>query len=228
MTMKKSDGNMYTWVTHTHAHLGGECPHKCSYCYVDNPRFGRAPRYTGELRLIEDEFKVNYGSGNSIFIENCNDLFAREVPDAFIRRIMAHCNTWPDNTYVFQTKNPCRILGFENWFPVKSIFGTTIETNRDAGGNAPKTFDRFMAMSDVKKAGFKIFVTIEPILDHDVDELADWMIKLKPDFLNIGADSKGHGLVEPTKEKILALVEKLRKNGIEVREKHNLGRILEA
>jgi DNA repair photolyase len=63
MSLKKSNGNMYPWVTHTHAHLGGECPHRCAYCYVDNPRFGRPAKYTGALRLsalrIEVREKTN-------------------------------------------------------------------------------------------------------------------------------------------------------------------------
>jgi len=106
MPLTKSKGNMYPWVTHTHCHLGGECPHKCVYCYVDNPRFGRPEKYQGELRLIEAEFAVKYGSGKTIFIENCNDLFAEGVSDEYIRRVLAHCRTWPDNTYVFRPRTP--------------------------------------------------------------------------------------------------------------------------
>ena len=225
MSLKKAQGNMYDWLNFTHASLGGACPHACSYCYIDNPRFGRAPRYTGELRLIEDEFKVNYGSGKSIFIENCNDMFAEAVPDAFIKRILAHCNTWPDNTYVFQTKNPARFTRWLDAFPEKIILGTTIETNRDAGGNAPPTSRRASAMAILPKS-IQRFLTLEPIMDFDVLELAKMVIEVSPTFLNIGADSKNHGLVEPTKEKILALVEALKGAGIEVRKKHNLNRIL--
>jgi hypothetical protein len=33
MPLKKSEGNMYPWVTHTHSHLAGACPHECK-CYV--------------------------------------------------------------------------------------------------------------------------------------------------------------------------------------------------
>ena len=75
MVINRQTGNMYPWVTHMHSHLGGECPHKCIYCYVDNPRFGRPERYKGKLRLLDWEFKVNYESGNTIFIEHKNDLF---------------------------------------------------------------------------------------------------------------------------------------------------------
>lgn len=226
MTMKRSKGNMYPWVTHTHSHLGGECPHKCSYCYVDNPRFGRLARYTGPLRLIEEEFSVKYGEGKTIFIENCNDMFADEVPGEFIVRILSHCRDWPQNTYVFQTKNPMR-MSYVNkgLWPPHCIFGTTIETNREIPGigNAPPPHSRMVGMLNLKG---RLFVTIEPVLDFDVDILADWIGRIKPEFLNLGADSKNHGLPEPTVEKIMALVDKLHEYGIELREKHNLQRLV--
>lgn len=224
MSLTKSKGNMYPWVTHTHSHLGGECPHKCVYCYVDNPRFGRPERYRGPLRLIEKEFGIKYGSGKTIFVEHCNDLFAEGVPDEFIDRILAHCSVWPNNTYVFQTKNPGR-YAYEWRFPPNIILGTTIETNRSMDGisKAPSPADRATSMlyiEDVPK-----FVTIEPVLDFDVDLLAALVNAIRPFFVNLGADSKDHRLPEPTVEKIMALVEKLKEYGIELREKHNLQRL---
>ena len=62
-------------------------------------------------------------------------------------------------------------------------------------------------------------------LDFDVDILANWIAQIKPEFLNLGADSKHHNLPEPTAEKIHALVAKLKEYGIELREKHNLKRL---
>lgn len=224
MGLKKSTGNMYPWVTHTHSHLGGECPHRCVYCYVDNPRFGRPEKYRGPLRLIEAEFAVNYGSGKTVFIENCNDLFAEDVPDEFIRRVCAHCRTWPENTYVFQTKNPSRMRRTWLLLPKGGIFGTTIETNRHIPGisKAPRPQDRTAAMMGWQA---RKFVTIEPVLDFDVDILAEWIIRIEPEFVNLGADSKDHRLPEPTVEKIMELGDKLKIYGIELREKHNLSRL---
>ena len=68
-------------------------------------------------------------------------------------------------------------------------------------------------------------ITIEPVMDFDVDILAGWIAKINPKFLNLGADSKNHNLPEPTVDKILALVDKLKEYGIELREKHNLARL---
>jgi protein gp37 len=181
-------------------------------------------KYSGPVRLIEEEFSVNYGTGNTIFVEHMNDIMAYGVPDDYIAQIIAHCKSYPGNTYVFQSKNPGRFQYFA--WPVNSIFGTTIETNRaDVDCEisiAPPVYERVAAM---KHLPFRKFVTLEPILDFDVDILADWMKRINPEFVNIGADSKRGNLQEPTIEKIMELVAKLKEFGIEVKEKHNLERL---
>lgn len=223
MPLTKSKGNMYEWVTHTHTHLGGECPNHCTYCFVESPRWGRALRYTGDLRLIEPEFSVRYGEGKTIFVEHCNDIGSEGVCYAWRQRIYEHCNLWPKNTYVFQSKNP--LVFFAGGYPHGSILGTTIETNREIPtvSKAPAPASRYLAM---KRIEGRKFVTIEPILDFDVDVLVEWIVDLNPEFLNIGADSKGHGLIEPPKEKVIALIEKLGAAGVKINEKHNLARLL--
>ena len=178
------------------------------------------------LRLIEKEFDVKYGKGKTIFIENCNDLFAEEVPEFFILRVLDHCNDWPENTYVFQTKNPARYKAYLDYFPPDFILGTTIETNRLYPwiSKAPAPVLRYEAMMRLPETT-ETFITLEPILDFDIDILASWMNHLCFDFINLGADSKNHGLPEPTVEKIMAFTERLKDYGIELREKHNLARL---
>jgi hypothetical protein len=229
MPLIKSTGNMYPWVDFMHTHLGGECPHLCSYCYV-NYGFMNTPRpkrYCGPLRLIEKEFKVDYGTGKTIFIEHKNDLFCADVPQDFITRIIVHCLKYPGNSYVFQTKNPERYLTMDELMPESSIFGTTIETNRDIPeiSKAPRPFERMMAMIRLNNR-FRKFVTIEPALDFDVNILAGWIDNIRPEFLNLGADSKGNNLPEPSIDKIYSFINKLQEYGIEVREKHNLNRLI--
>jgi len=223
--IKKSVGNMYPWVTHTHCHLGGECPHKCVYCYVDHFPFGRPAKYQGPLRITEKELSVKYGSGKTIFIENCNDLFAEAVPYEFISKIISHCCEHPMNTYVFQTKNPKRFECFIRDLPGERILGTTIETNRHYLGwsSAPDPIERARAMNMIQA---RKFITIEPIMNFDVDILTSWIDLIRPEFVNIGADSKGHNLPEPSADKVSSLIKNLKGCGIEIREKHNLHRLL--
>jgi len=237
MPIKESKGNMYPWVDATHSHLGGECQHKCSYCYVGSSRFGRAERYCGEIRVLPQESSVKYDEKTlkkvcgkypaTIFVEHMNDLFAKNVPSKFISEILRYCNEYPDNTYVLQTKNPSRFFEFYDKLPPKRILGTTIESNRhypNVMGNAPKPEDRYEAMCHLPLEE-RVFITLEPVLDFDIEVLASWIADINPEFLNLGADSKGQGLEEPTVEKIMSLVDRLHVLGIELREKSNLNRL---
>ena len=226
MPLNKSRGNMYDFCTHTHTHIGGKCPHACSYCSVQSMA-KRYPvlkaKYSGPLHLIEKEFSVNYGSGKTIFIENCNDMFADDVPVPFIERIMDHCKAWPENTYVFQTKNPKRAMTCR--FPEKLILGTTIETNREIlCSDAPDPSDRADGIG-ATSSNIKTFITIEPIMDFDVDLFSLLIIGANPNFVNIGADSKGHNLPEPSYDKVMDLINILTMFGIEIRKKVNLERL---
>jgi DNA repair photolyase len=239
MPLVKQKGNMYDWVSHQHAHLGGSCPHECSYCFVSGPNHERPAKYSGDPHLIEKEFEVIYGSGKTIFIDHMNDLWARDIHEDWIYRVLSHCNTWPDNRYVFQTKNPERYLEWEI-IPTNSYLGCTIETDKGTSliSTAPHPNDRFLAMVELVKkgCGYIPFITIEPILDFNVDGFSNMILAFAqacndncaPDyFINIGADSKNHNLAEPTKEKLQTFIDILLKNDINIRKKLNLARILE-
>ena len=52
-----------------------------------------------------------------------------------------------------------------------------------------------------------------------------YIVEINPDFINLGLDSKGHMLPEPTIDDIEELVKVLHESGIELREKHNLSRL---
>lgn len=227
MALTKSKGNMYPWVTHTHTHIGGECPHKCSYCYVQamERRFNGG-KYQGQLKLHEEEFEVNYGKGRTIFIEHCNDMWADKVPDRWIRNILNHCQSYPENIYVFQTKNPRRYHNWIKHIPANSILGCTIESdNVNTNGSVPSPQKRVKPMWLLPPLFIK-FITIEPLLKGNMKTLAEWIIKINPDFVNIGADSKGAGLKEPTSKEVIYLIEKIKKAGIEIKQKRNLDRLL--
>lgn len=229
MSLIKSNGNMYPWVTHMHSHLRGECPHRCPYCYATK---GRAQRFAkGPLTFKQTELNVGYGSighiPKTIFIEHTHDLFAEAVNSTWLMAILGHCRATPYNTYVFQTRNTERAARWESSLPAGCMLGTTIETNRQAPGNAPHPKHRARGlMRELYNETVQRFVTIEPILDFDVEGLLELLDMVRPDFINIGADSKSCGLIEPSAEKVLMLIEGIKKLGIEIRQKTNLERIL--
>jgi len=231
MALIKSKGNMYPWVTHMHTHLAGACLHGCKYCYVQamERRFGRG-KYAGELRLDERELGVKYGKDRVIFVDHCNDLWAQGVPDEWVDKVLEHCRAWPDNTYVFQTKNPARFLLWTALMPPKRILGCTIESSNAevcaAVSCAPRPWERAQAMMMPGLVHERRFITIEPVLRGDMRELAHWVRCVRPEFVNIGADSKGSGLDEPDWSDMRRLVWLLKETGIEIREKRNLERLL--
>jgi protein gp37 len=220
--------NMYLWIGETWNPLAGECPHKCAYCSTKSLYPIARKKYSGKLRLVEKEFK-NLGKDKTYFVCAQNDLFAEEVSIDFIEDILQHCNEYPLNTYVFQTKNPERYEELRGFFPEKLILGTTIETNREdlISKHSHATSAVIRADAMLRFSGYhKTFITIEPIMDFDLDEFIALIRKANPSFVNIGADSKRHHLPEPSKEKVMALISELKKQGIEIRQKSNLERLL--
>lgn len=235
MPWTKSTGNMYPWVDYCHSHLRGGCPHECDYCYTQHMRCKRF--YEGPLTLKAEELKVNYGEENTIFVEHMNDLFAEKVPQKFVDDILDHCNRYPRNKYVFQTKNPYRpfemLDQYDNYLsrlPDDCMIGTTIETNDEeillSHSKAPAPIDRFVWITALRAMGLETFITIEPVMMFDSDILVNWIVEAQPVFVNIGADSKRCGLLEPSKADLQVLIEDLQTEGIEIREKHNLDRLL--
>ncbi len=217
MTLNKQKGNMYGFVTHTWNAIKGRCSHDCEYCYMRN-------FWKSDVHLDEKELKQDLGEGNFIFVGSGTDMFAEDVPSEWIKKVLEHCNKYPKNTYLFQTKNPQRFEEFDKLYPLNTIFGTTIETNkRFRIADAPGRRERAGWMNTSFMYKKRKMITIEPIMDFD-DELRIWINVIRPEFVNIGADSKGHNLPEPSAEKIGQLIKELRKF-TKVNLKPNLKRI---
>lgn len=221
--LNKQKGNMYGIVTHTWNPIKGKCSHNCKYCYMKV--WKQKP-----IRLVEKELKDNLGNGNFIFVGSSTDMFADDVPNEWINKVIMHCRDtkFSKTRFLFQTKNPKKMMQskFMDIFPSFSYFGITLETNRDTNDicKAMNPVERFQWFVSEIPAYFEKFVTIEPIMDFDLEPLILWLRNIKPKFVFIGADSKGHNLPEPSKEKIEALIKELKKF-TEVRLKPNLKRI---
>jgi DNA repair photolyase len=223
MSLNISKGNMYDFVTHTWNTVKGECFHDCSYCYMK--KWGKLK----PVRFDKKELKTDLGKGNFIFVGSSCDMFAENIPDEWIRETLLHCSDF-DNKYLFQTKNPERFMNYqdENTGIIgKSVICTTIESNRDYPeimGESPLIEDRVIAMHNISYS-MDTYVTIEPIMDFDLDSLSVLIKHCNPVQVNIGADSGNNKLPEPSKDKILSLIKELEKF-TKVKLKKNLNRIL--
>jgi len=218
MGLNISKGNMYEWVTHTWNAIKGKCPHDCSYCYM---------KLWGELnpsRLDEKEFKTDLGKRNFIFVGSSIDMFANDIPELWIDATLEHCRKYYANDYLFQSKNPARFFAFG--YPENTVFCTTIESNRwypEIMRNSPKPQDRAVAMN--KLSGYKRYVTIEPVLDFDMNDMVKLIKTCKPKQVNIGADSMGHKMPEPSADKLLELIGRL-SEFTTIHNKKNLKRLI--
>lgn len=223
MGLNESKGNMYDFVTHTWNTVKGRCPHDCSYCYMK--RWGELK----EMRFDEKELKTDLGKGNVIFVGSSCDMFAENIPGEWIEKTFRHC--WEhENGYFFQTKNPERFASlYPHGFPPDSRLCTTIETNRwmpEIMRMSPPPRQRADAMHDLNAWNyrFETYVTIEPIMDFDLDPMVELIKRCNPEQVNIGADSGNNGLPEPQFEKVLELVERL-KGFTTIAKKKNLDRL---
>lgn len=214
MPLNPSNGNMYEFVTHTWNTVKGKCFHNCSYCYMKKLNKEQHP-----IELDIKEFKTNLGLGNFIFVGSGIDLFAKDIPDQWIKRTLDYCyqvnvsNLFgATNNYLFQSKNPRRILDFiEHPVFKSSVICTTIETNRhypEIMNDSSKVEERAKAMSEIsQKWGIDTYVTVEPIMDFDLDEMIELIRLCHPKQVNFGKNSnKLVTLPDPTEKKVLQLI----------------------
>lgn len=217
--LNESKGNMYPFVTHTWNAIKGKCPHDCSYCYMKIWK-------QNDIRLVEAELKTDLGKHNYIFVGSSTDMWADDVPTDWIHRVLKYCrDNDVYNKYLFQTKNPERMLKLSGFFPDNTVLACTIETNRiypDVMGNAPNTFQRKTIMMSCP---YPKMISIEPVLDFDLDRMIEWIRHINPEFVSIGADSKGHNLPEPSSTKLSSLINELNQF-TKIVQKKNLARIL--
>lgn len=189
------------------------------YCYMK--RFPQKP-----IRFDDSELKTDLGQGNFIFVGSGCDIFAEDIPVQWIQLLLNHCKSF-DNTYLFQTKNVIKLWEFLEALPPKTKVCTTIETNRwipEIMRRSPKPAERSGWLARFKGI-FDIYITIEPIMDFDLDAFLFLLSFPEPKQVNIGADSGRNNLPEPSREKLTELIEELNKFTT-IDKKTNLKRLL--
>jgi len=106
------------------------------------------------------------------------------------------------------------------------ILGATIETNRTVDylawkiTEAPAPDARLAGMWSLRLRGFNnLMVSIEPILDFNLETFVEMLANIRTAFVYVGYDNYNHKLPEPPLHKAKALVRSLREKGIQVYEK---------
>ncbi len=185
---------------------------RCLQCY------NYAPHYHEERLAKIPSAEIVFVCGNAD-ISFCDYEFVHRI----IARIRKHNERCPHKTYYFQSKRPEYFVPLLPHFPENVIVVTTLETNRDKGykriSKAPpprRRYRQFNALDYPRKV-----VTIEPVLDFDIDVFFEWMCNLQPEYVWLGFNSRSQSvaLPEPPVEKVEEFARRLVEAGIEVRGK---------
>jgi len=209
------------------------CLHGCIYCWareLATTRLKNSPRYKDGFKpnFIPAELKKRFKPGEFVFVSSMGDLFGQWVPAEWIENVLMTIAKWPETTFLLQTKNPARFLDFRGELPQNVYLGTTIETTSYGYfqiTRAPDLLDRYLAMIDHNLARFRKFISIEPIMDFDLEKMVRWIKDIRPGIVEVGADNHKHNLPEPPWSKVEALLAKLREFCPEVKEKEGLERL---
>ena len=215
----KSKGKMFNLVTGTWNPVTG-CLYECNYCWARAlaiTKLKNSHRYINGFKpmLNEVEFRSRFKKGDFIFVSDMGDLFGDFIPSDWIQKVLDHIQLFPEASFLFLSKNPARYFEFLAEMPENAILGATIETNLDrlfethkiSGAALPSR--RFLAMRDLEWE--KKFISIEPILDFNLETFSAWIEEIYPFLVYIGYDNYKKNLAEPALDKTLSLIENISK-----------------
>ena len=186
--------------------------HNCTHCYNYVP-------HTHEDRLCKipsEETVFIYGNSDISF---CDPVFIKKI----INAIKVHNIRCPYKTCFFQSKKPKYFELFLEDFPENVILLTTLETNRDEDyreiAKAPLPSDRCQQLLNLNYP--QKVLTIEPVLDFDLEIFSQWILDLNPEYVWIGYNSrpKQINLPEPSKDKLVEVIKIIHSNGIKIKGK---------
>jgi hypothetical protein len=183
--------------------------HRCIDCYNYTPHYH--PERLGKIPSAEIVFVC--GNGDISF---CDPGFTHQI----INAIVDHNQRCPDKQYYFQSRQPEYFEQFIPYFPSNVILVTTLETNRDKGyaavSKAPVPSERYQQFLNLNYP--RKVVTIEPVMDFDLDVFTNWITNIAPEYVWLGFNSKPDQvqLPEPSDWKLIALTQALKEAGIQV------------
>lgn len=207
---------VFPFITKTVNPLGGQCPHRCSYCWRHQlvNRFPvLAERYLGSCWLDESRLKPLNNPDDFVFLCDMTDLMAITVPDRIIEKVLDFVRA-SKAKFLIQTKNPERFFDFLDYMPNNVVLSSSIESNRNypSLGKAPSQTERLEMMTKLRSAtDLPLFIAIEPILDFDLKSFVDYVRRVDPSSVVVGYDNYNHKMAEPSLAKTLKFIEHLEK-----------------
>jgi protein gp37 len=188
------------------------CLHWCSYCWarrLAETKLKNVERYRDGFKpkLVEKELNRRFHK-KYVFAVDMGDLFGDWVPSEWILKVIEAIKNSPSSYFLFLTKNPKRYMEFLDLYPENVVLGATIETNRDYPvPKAPPTVERYEFM---KKLPFENkIVSIEPIMNFDLEPFVEWIRDINPVMVHIGYDNYHNKLTEPSLTKVRELIQQL-------------------
>lgn len=186
----------------------------CARCYDFVPH--EHPERLDARRIPNAHTVFVCGNGDISF---CSVEFVHRTLDV----LAEHSRRHPEVDYYLQSKRPACFAPFLDSLPPRVLLVTTLETNRDAGydriSKAPpptERFAKFLALDWPRKV-----VTVEPVMDFDVDPFVGMLAAIRPEHVWLGFNSrpKEVALPEPPMQKVRAFARRLREQGLMVRGK---------
>ena len=175
---------------------------------------------TFEPVLREHFFKDKMpNDGTWIFVGSMGDVFCEGVPDEWIHRLLVFIKeNEADNVFLLQTKNAIRFLSFlPELLEIrdKVVLGTTLESTLETPwSSAPVPGLRSNALRTMKGAGFRTFLSLEPIADFGYETMKLMIGDIKPEAVEIGRENYSKHVPPVSDSKILMLLDFLKSEGI--------------
>lgn len=178
------------------------CEHDCTYCVSSFQR--QLKRWAKSKRGCElcaqwkphthfERMKLPVPRTRYMqFIFLCANGDVAFCPTPDLEKIIDWIKSFPDRTFLLQSKDPSTFNRVKHLFPENLILGTTIETQNyfitRKLSKAPDPFQRYVDLCNIVHP-LKM-VTIEPVLRFNPDIMIKWMEEIKPCMIWLGYDSK--------------------------------------
>ena len=230
MTLNKAKGRMFKSVGWTWNPIAG-CTHDCLYCWAKslNDRWGKPFEPTFREAFLKDKMP---NDGSWIFVGSMGDAFCKGVPEEWQWKLLDFIKKdKSNNKFLLQTKDPTSFFEASVFYRLeqlknKVILGTTLETTYETSdwSKAPPPYERAYSLINLKRDGFKTFLSLEPLAEFDLEMMKGWIRRITPEAIEIGLENYTNFTIKPTDESIIELVNWIESNMFNYVLKENLQR----